>query len=131
MNKKQLAVAIFTFGLSLFNFHSAVAQNGINSPYSRYGFGMMADRATGFNKAMGGVAQGFRDGQQINVGNPASNQTLSEQRAKAVYDYLVNHGIEASRLSYKGYGQTQPVSDNSSPEGRRQNRRTVFTIIAK
>ena len=70
-------------------------------------------------------------GHTDNVGNPASNQTLSEQRAKAVYDYLVNHGIEASRLSYKGYGQTQPVSDNSTPEGRRQNRRTVFTIIAK
>ena len=48
------------------------AQNGINSPYSRYGFGMLSDRAMGFNKAMGGVAMGFRDGQIINAANPAS-----------------------------------------------------------
>lgn len=70
-------------------------------------------------------------GHTDNVGSEASNQKLSEQRAKAVYDYLVQHGVEAQRLSYKGYGQSQPVADNSTPEGRRQNRRTVFTIVAK
>jgi outer membrane protein OmpA-like peptidoglycan-associated protein len=70
-------------------------------------------------------------GHTDNVGNAAANQKLSEQRAKAVYDYLVQHGIAASRLSYKGYGQTQPVADNSTADGRRQNRRTVFTIIEK
>ena len=70
-------------------------------------------------------------GHTDNVGNEASNQKLSEQRAKAVYDYLVAHGVAANRLSYKGYGQTQPVADNSTPEGRRQNRRTVFTILEK
>ena len=70
-------------------------------------------------------------GHTDNVGNEASNQKLSEQRAKAVYDYLVAHGVAADRLSYKGYGQTQPVADNSTPEGRRQNRRTVFTILEK
>lgn len=68
-------------------------------------------------------------GHTDNVGSDALNQKLSEQRAKAVYDYLVKHGVEASRLSYKGYGSTQPVADNSTPEGRRQNRRTVFTIV--
>ena len=70
-------------------------------------------------------------GHTDNVGSEASNQKLSEQRAKAVYDYLVSHGVSADRLSYKGYGQSQPVADNSTPEGRRQNRRTVFTIIEK
>ena len=70
-------------------------------------------------------------GHTDNTGNEAANQKLSEQRAKAVYDYLVNHGVQADRLSYKGYGQSQPVADNSTPEGRRQNRRTVFTIIEK
>ena len=70
-------------------------------------------------------------GHTDNVGNEASNQKLSEQRAKAVYDYLVAHGVASDRLSYKGYGQTQPVADNSTPEGRRQNRRTVFTILEK
>ena len=70
-------------------------------------------------------------GHTDNVGSEASNQKLSEQRAKAVYDCLVQHGVEAARLSYKGYGQSQPVADNDTPEGRRQNRRTVFTIIEK
>ena len=70
-------------------------------------------------------------GHTDNTGNEAANQKLSEQRAKAVYDYLVNHGVQADRLSYKGYGQSQPVADNSTPEGRRQNRRTVFTILEK
>jgi outer membrane protein OmpA-like peptidoglycan-associated protein len=70
-------------------------------------------------------------GHTDNVGSEAMNQKLSEQRAKAVYDYLVQHGVAAERLSYKGYGPSQPVADNSTPEGRRQNRRTVFTIIEK
>jgi outer membrane protein OmpA-like peptidoglycan-associated protein len=48
-----------------------------------------------------------------------------------VYDYLVKKGVAAGRLSYKGYGQSQPVADNDTPEGRRQNRRTVFTILEK
>ena len=70
-------------------------------------------------------------GHTDNVGSNAMNQKLSEQRAKTVYEYLLNHGIEASRLSYKGYGASQPVADNSTAEGRRQNRRTVFTIVEK
>ena len=70
-------------------------------------------------------------GHTDNVGGDAMNQKLSENRAKAVYDYLVAHGVEASRLTYKGYGSSQPVADNKTPEGRRQNRRTVFTIISK
>jgi len=70
-------------------------------------------------------------GHTDNVGRAEANQTLSEQRAKAVYDYLVKKGVAAGRLSYKGYGQSQPVADNDTPEGRRQNRRTVFTILEK
>jgi outer membrane protein OmpA-like peptidoglycan-associated protein len=70
-------------------------------------------------------------GHTDNVGRPEANQKLSEQRAKAVYDYLVKKGISADRLTYKGYGQTEPVADNTTPEGRRQTRRTVFTILEK
>lgn len=70
-------------------------------------------------------------GHTDNVGSDQMNLKLSENRAKAVYDYLVAHGVEASRLSYKGYGASQPVADNSTAEGRRQNRRTVFTIVEK
>ena len=70
-------------------------------------------------------------GHTDNVGNTAANQLLSEQRAKAVYDYLVAHGVSAERLSYKGYGETRPVADNSTEEGRLANRRTTFTIVNK
>ena len=64
------------------------------------------------------------------VGDDKVNQKLSEARAKAVYEYLTGRGIEASRLTYKGFGETQPVADNNTPEGRKQNRRTEFKIIS-
>jgi outer membrane protein OmpA-like peptidoglycan-associated protein/predicted negative regulator of RcsB-dependent stress response len=69
-------------------------------------------------------------GHTDNVGNKESNLLLSENRAKAVFDYLVSKGINSARLSYKGYGDVQPISDNGTPEGRQQNRRTEFTILS-
>ncbi len=51
---------------------TAMAQSGTNSPYSQFGVGTLNDQATGFNKGMNGVAQGFRDGNQVNYANPAS-----------------------------------------------------------
>lgn len=68
-------------------------------------------------------------GHTDNVGSEADNQKLSEARAKAVYDYLVEHNIEADRLAYKGYGESRPVADNATDEGRRLNRRTEMTIL--
>lgn len=62
-------------------------------------------------------------------GSSSFNQTLSKNRAKAVWEYLVGKGIEASRISYKGYGDTQPLVPNSSPENKAKNRRTAFTIL--
>ncbi|HQW27250.1 MAG TPA: OmpA family protein, partial [Saprospiraceae bacterium] len=53
----------------------------------------------------------------------------SEARAKAVYQYLLGRGIDGGRLSYKGFGETQPIADNKTEKGRKQNRRTEFTII--
>jgi hypothetical protein len=53
---KRFARIILAFNISLFAL-TALAQNGINSPYSRYGFGIQSERAMGFNKGMGGVAQ--------------------------------------------------------------------------
>ncbi|MDW7695593.1 OmpA family protein [Flammeovirgaceae bacterium SG7u.111] len=59
------------------------------------------------------------------------NQSLSEKRAKAVVDYLVNtSGIAQSRLTFKGYGEKEPVAPNTTEEGRQLNRRTEFKIIA-
>ncbi len=62
-------------------------------------------------------------------GGDEYNDRLSESRARAVYDYLVQHGVDAGRLSYKGYGRRRPVADNSTEEGRAENRRTEFRII--
>jgi len=67
-------------------------------------------------------------GHTDNQGDNAYNQQLSEQRAKAVYDYLINKGIQAARLTYKGYGMENPVADNGSKEGRAKNRRTEMTV---
>lgn len=70
-------------------------------------------------------------GHTDNVGNMQANQVLSENRAKAVYNYLVAAGVNAQRLIFKGYGQTQPIVPNNSDENRAKNRRTEFKIIAK
>jgi outer membrane protein OmpA-like peptidoglycan-associated protein/tetratricopeptide (TPR) repeat protein len=70
-------------------------------------------------------------GHTDNMGNDQLNQTLSENRAKAVYQFLIESKIDASRLVYKGYGKTQPIAPNDTDEGRGKNRRTEFKIIAK
>lgn len=62
-------------------------------------------------------------GHTDNVGDPRRNQALSESRAQAVRDYLVAHGIDASRIEAVGYGDTMPVASNDTEEGRAQNRR--------
>ena len=62
-------------------------------------------------------------------GSQAINARLSTERAKAVVDYLTRNGIDASRLTYKGYGSSQPVADNSTKEGRARNRRVEFKIL--
>ncbi len=63
------------------------------------------------------------EGHTDNQGNAAANQTLSEKRAQAVVAWLVAHEVSASRLTAVGLGQTKPVADNSTPEGRTKNRR--------
>lgn len=70
------------------------------------------------------------EGHTDNKGSQAYNQRLSEERAKSVHDYFVSHGVSASRLSYRGYGLTDPVADNATAEGRQQNRRVELKIVA-
>lgn len=70
-------------------------------------------------------------GHTDNQGGKSHNQTLSENRARAVYDYLITNGILKARLTYKGYGDTQPIADNTTEEGRAKNRRTEFKVTGK
>jgi len=58
----------------------------------------------------------------------AYNQDLSERRAKVVYDYLVDHGIAADRMTWKGFGELSPIATNDTAEGKAQNRRTELLI---
>lgn len=62
------------------------------------------------------------------VGEEAKNQALSERRAKSVKTFLVNEGVDAGRLTTKGYGESDPVDTNDTKEGRANNRRVAFKV---
>lgn len=79
------------------------------------------------NPSLKVTIQGHTD----DVGDDDANMLLSENRAKAVQDYLVSTGIPSNRLSHKGFGETKPVADNASETGRAKNRRTEFLIISE
>jgi OmpA-OmpF porin, OOP family len=63
------------------------------------------------------------EGHTDNVGNAPSNQTLSEMRAQAVVEAIVKEGVDGKRLSAAGFGQTRPLADNKTEDGRAKNRR--------
>lgn len=69
------------------------------------------------------------EGHTDNVGQAAHNQVLSTNRAKSVYNYLVEKGIARGRLEYLGLGMKHPVADNNTVEGRAKNRRTEIIIL--
>lgn len=71
--------------------------------------------------------QGYTD----DIGNDRDNQILSENRAKSVYNYLIENNVKTVRLNYKGFGEMNPVVPNINEENRAKNRRTVFVIKAK
>jgi outer membrane protein OmpA-like peptidoglycan-associated protein/tetratricopeptide (TPR) repeat protein len=79
------------------------------------------------NKSIMIEIQGHTD----NIGNDAGNLKLSENRARSVFNYLVEQGIAENRMTYKGFGKSMPVTGNENEEGRAKNRRTVFVIIRK
>ena len=76
--------------------------------------------------------KGELGGHTDNTGDKKKNQVLSQNRAKAVYDYLISLGaIDKTRLSYKGYGDTKPKFTNDTPEHKAANRRTEFKVLNK
>lgn len=69
------------------------------------------------------------EGHTDNVGSPNMNLELSEDRAKSVKDYLVDQGIGGYRLETVGFGEYEPIADNSTEQGRAENRRVEFHIL--
>jgi outer membrane protein OmpA-like peptidoglycan-associated protein len=96
---------------------------------------LSADAKTNLDKLVK-VLNGYPDtnielqGHTDSKGSEAYNQTLSEKRATSVSGYLSDHGITASRVTIKGFGETIPKYDNETEEGRAQNRRVEFLITA-
>ncbi len=103
---------------------------GVNFEYDR------ADLTPGSSEILDKVAASLRDWPEVRVeigghtdsrGSESYNERLSESRARAVQDYLTSKGVDASRMSAKGYGESKPVSENDTDEGRARNRRVELT----
>jgi OOP family OmpA-OmpF porin len=69
------------------------------------------------------------EGHTSSVGDAALNQRLSEARARTVVDYLASKGLPASRFVAVGFGETRPIADNATEEGRARNRRATLTVL--
>ncbi|HTA62948.1 MAG TPA: OmpA family protein [Bacteroidia bacterium] len=68
------------------------------------------------------------DGHSDNSGSKSKNQKLSEQRARAVFEYLITHGVQ-NKMYYQGYGSSLPIADNETEDGKAKNRRVEFEIV--
>ena len=68
------------------------------------------------------------EGHTDSVGGDDYNQQLSEHRGESVRDYLTQQGMAAASVTTKGFGKTQPVASNDTPQGRQQNRRVELVI---
>ena len=69
-------------------------------------------------------------GHTDSLGSDAYNKRLSQERAQSVVDFLISKGIDRSRLRAVGYGESKPVADNSTEEGRERNRRVELQVIS-
>ncbi len=68
-------------------------------------------------------------GHTDDVGDATMNQGLSDRRAKTVMDYLIRYGVDPARLAFRGYGESQPIANNTTKEGRAQNRRVELRVV--
>jgi OOP family OmpA-OmpF porin len=101
--------------------------NSANIKPESYG---VLDEFADFLKAVPS-ARGDLEGHTDSAGADAYNQALSQKRADAVKAYVVGKGVDAARLKAIGYGESRPVADNKTAEGRAQNRRVLFTRAAQ
>ncbi|BAO75459.1 OmpA family protein [Winogradskyella sp. PG-2] len=110
---------IYTFKNVLFDFDKAqllaVSINELNQLY----------RHLKDNQTLNIEIYGHTD----NVGLDTRNKELSEQRAKAVSDYLISQGLNSSRVQFIGFGSSKPISGNDTEQGRQLNRRVEFKLI--
>ena len=68
-------------------------------------------------------------GHTDNTGKASSNQTLSERRANACFEYLITQGISGNRMTFAGFGESKPIASNDTLRGRTLNRRVEFNLI--
>lgn len=69
------------------------------------------------------------EGYTDNIGYPAKNLKLSQQRAESVRQYFINNGVAVKRLDAKGYGHTRPKTSNATAKGRKRNRRIEVLVV--
>jgi outer membrane protein OmpA-like peptidoglycan-associated protein len=108
-----------------------IVLRGVNFDFDKYNIRPDAepilDQAAATLKEYGSVTvavNGYTDA----IGTDAYNERLSLRRADAVRDYLARHGVAASRMTVKGFGKSDPVASNETPEGRAQNRRVELIV---
>jgi outer membrane protein OmpA-like peptidoglycan-associated protein len=82
-------------------------------------------------KANPQIAKVRVEGHTDSVGSDETNLTLSQGRAESVMKYLTDKGVDASRLEAKGFGESKPLADNKTEEGRAKNRRVEFVIVSQ
>ncbi len=104
----------------------ATGSSDLNSELSKYELDHLVELMSKYANMRVELA-----GHTDNVGDAASNLSLSNSRANKVLEYLISKGVSASRLSAKGYGQDQPLETNDTADGRQINRRTELRIISK
>jgi OOP family OmpA-OmpF porin len=68
------------------------------------------------------------EGHTDSIGTEQYNQGLSERRANSVKDYLTKRGVDAGKISTRGFGETRPIADNKTAEGRAKNRRVEIKV---
>ena len=108
-----------------------IVLRGVNFDFDKYNIRPDAmpilDEAARTLKEYGDVSISV-DGYTDSIGTDAYNQRLSERRAKAVTDYLERQGVAGSRMTVRGFGKSNPVASNDTPEGRAQNRRVELIV---